>query len=96
MGVWDPFAAADIRAFYDSTVAANSGVPIRLHVLRLDEEDAERAARLGATAVVTAIVGEGTADERVARLDVSFAGAGASRGDVKVDFDGSALRVEGP
>lgn len=36
MGVWDPFAAADIRAFYNSTARENSGVPIRLHVLRLN------------------------------------------------------------
>lgn len=36
MGVWDPFAAADTREFYDSTARENSGVPIRLHVLRLN------------------------------------------------------------
>jgi len=36
MGVPDPFAAPDIRAFYDATVAEGSGVDVRLHLLRLD------------------------------------------------------------
>jgi Ca-activated chloride channel family protein len=41
--------------------------------LRLDHDDAEQVARLGVEAEVTAIVDEGTAGERVARLTVSFA-----------------------
>ena len=36
MGVFDPFAIAAIREFYDSTARAGSGVPVKLHVLRLD------------------------------------------------------------
>jgi len=38
MGVPDPFTCEGIRAFYDSSVAAESGIDIRLHVLRLDGE----------------------------------------------------------
>jgi len=38
MGVFDPFAIPAVRAFYDSTVAADSGVPVKLHLLRLNGE----------------------------------------------------------
>ncbi len=38
MGVADPFAAPAVRAFYDSTARAGSGVAVKLHVLRLDGE----------------------------------------------------------
>jgi CelD/BcsL family acetyltransferase involved in cellulose biosynthesis len=36
MGVFDPFTIPKIREFYDSTARANSGVPVKLHVLRLN------------------------------------------------------------
>jgi CelD/BcsL family acetyltransferase involved in cellulose biosynthesis len=38
MGVFDPFAVPVIRAFYDSTAREGSGVPVKLHVLRLNRE----------------------------------------------------------
>lgn len=38
MGVADPFVEPGVRAFYDATVAADSGVDVRLHVLRLNGE----------------------------------------------------------
>ena len=38
MGVFDPFAAADVRKFYDDSVRENSGVPVKLHLLRLNGE----------------------------------------------------------
>jgi CelD/BcsL family acetyltransferase involved in cellulose biosynthesis len=38
MGVFNPFAIPAIRAFYDSTAAAGSGVEVKLHALRLDGE----------------------------------------------------------
>ncbi|HEY4199926.1 MAG TPA: GNAT family N-acetyltransferase [Devosiaceae bacterium] len=38
MGVPDPFDCPLTRAFYDSTVQIGSGVPVRLHVLRLEGE----------------------------------------------------------
>jgi len=36
MGVADPFAVPAVRHFYDSTVDENSGVPVKLHLLRLN------------------------------------------------------------
>jgi CelD/BcsL family acetyltransferase involved in cellulose biosynthesis len=36
MGVFDPFAISRIRAFYDSSAREGSGVPVKLHVLRLN------------------------------------------------------------
>lgn len=38
MGVFDPFAIPAVRQFYDSTVAAESNLPVKLHVLRLNGE----------------------------------------------------------
>lgn len=38
MGVFNPFDIPVVRAFYDSTVAADSGVPVKLHVLKLNGE----------------------------------------------------------
>jgi tetratricopeptide (TPR) repeat protein len=65
--------------------------------LRLDPEDAARAARLGARAVVTALVDEGTAAERIVRIDVGFGDAAhGPTTDVKVTLDSGALRVEAP
>jgi CelD/BcsL family acetyltransferase involved in cellulose biosynthesis len=36
MGVFDPFAIPMIRAFYAATASAGSGVPVKLHVMRLN------------------------------------------------------------
>lgn len=47
--------------------------------LRLDPQDAARAARLGLHATVTAIVNEGQSDEKIASLDVTFGGGKAAR-----------------
>ena len=38
MGVFDPFAIPMIRAFYDNTAREDSGVPVKLHVMRLNGE----------------------------------------------------------
>ena len=38
MGVSDPFAPPPVRAFYESTMAPDSGLDVRLHTLRLDGE----------------------------------------------------------
>jgi CelD/BcsL family acetyltransferase involved in cellulose biosynthesis len=38
MGVADPFADPEVRAFYDATLLPASGVDVRLHVLRLNGE----------------------------------------------------------
>ncbi len=64
--------------------------------LRLDPEDAERAARMGAHAVVTALVDEGAPTERIVRLDVGFGDAAHPIVDLKVVLDNGALRAEAP
>jgi Ca-activated chloride channel family protein len=61
--------------------------------LRLDPEDAERAARLGARAVVTALVDEGTPGERVVRLDVGFGEAARPTTALKVSLANGALQA---
>jgi hypothetical protein len=61
--------------------------------LRLDEEDAKTAARLGATVTLTVIVDEGGESERIARLDVGFRGPEATPLAIRTfEFDGSGLR----
>jgi len=77
----------------EAKVPASSSVTVEL---RLDPDDAARAARLGLKAVVTAIVGEGTAEEHVARIDVGFGTVASPSERVKVVFAGGALRVEAP
>jgi Ca-activated chloride channel family protein len=64
--------------------------------LRLDPEDAERAARLGARAVVTALVDEGTPGERVVRLDIGFGDARAPTTALKVSLVNGALQAGTP
>jgi len=64
---------------------------VRLEV-RLDPEDAARAARLGATATLTVIEAEGAAAERIARRELVFRGAdGAARPTVAVKLEDAAL-----
>jgi Ca-activated chloride channel family protein len=71
-------------------VPANS--PTRIEV-RLDPEDAARAARLGAVATLTVIEAEGSADERIERRDVRFRDAeGKPLDRVEMRFERGALR----
>jgi hypothetical protein len=64
---------------------------VRLEV-RVDPEDAARAARLGATATLTVIAGEGSATERISRREIGFRdGGGAVRPTVAVKLEGGAL-----
>jgi Ca-activated chloride channel family protein len=66
--------------------------PTPLVELRLDPEDAARAARLDAKATLTLVVGEGTAEERIARVDVGFRGQdGKPRDSVRLRFENGAL-----
>jgi Ca-activated chloride channel family protein len=91
-----PMPAADnypLLGVAEATVAGGAAPAVEL---RLDPEDAARAARLGARATVTAIKAEGTPEERIARLDVGF-GTPANRIDrVRLVFDRNALRAETP
>lgn len=88
--------AADNYPLFGVAETTLPGAPSAAVELRLDPEDAARAARLGARAIVTAVTGEGTADERIARLEVGFGTLGRANDRVKVVFDSGALRAEAP
>ena len=71
--------------------------PTPLIELRLDPEDAARAARLEAKVTLTAVVGEGTATERIARTEIGFKGPdGKPRDKVRLRFESDALAQEAP
>jgi hypothetical protein len=61
--------------------------------VRLAPEDADRAARLGASAVLTAITSEGEDGERIEKLPVAFAKVdGRTPEKRRFRVDGGALR----
>ena len=62
--------------------------------LRLEPDDAARAARLGLKAVVTVITGEGTPAEKVVRQEVGFGTLAAPATRLILTFAGGALRVD--
>ncbi|HSO31374.1 MAG TPA: AgmX/PglI C-terminal domain-containing protein [Labilithrix sp.] len=64
--------------------------------LRLEPDDAARAARLGLKAVVTVITGLGTPNEKIARQEVGFGTVAAPSPRLVVSFAGGALRVGAP
>jgi hypothetical protein len=63
--------------------------------LRLEPEDAARAARLGAKVVVTVISGSGTAGEKIVKQEVGFGTVSAPLARITLAFDGN-LRVGTP
>jgi Ca-activated chloride channel family protein len=67
--------------------------PPPLLELRLDPEDAERAARLDLKAVLTAIVNEGAANEHIARIELGFRDGGKPITRLGVRFEQGELRV---
>jgi Ca-activated chloride channel family protein len=91
-----PMPATDNYPLFGVAEATVPGAPSATVELRLDPEDAARAARLGARATVTAVTGEGTPDERIARLDVGFGTPAHTNDRVKVVFDSGALHAEAP
>lgn len=62
--------------------------------LRLDPEDVERSARLGAEVVLTAILADGTAEPRTARLRVHFGDAQHPKERVRIAYIDGKLREE--
>jgi Ca-activated chloride channel family protein len=62
--------------------------------LRLEPEDAARAARLGLKATVTVITGGGTPAEKITRQDVTFGTAAEPAARLVLSLDGATLRVE--
>jgi Ca-activated chloride channel family protein len=61
--------------------------------LRLEPDDAARAARLGLKAVVTVITGEGSPAEKVVRQEIGFGTVASPSTRVALTFNGGALRV---
>jgi Ca-activated chloride channel family protein len=61
--------------------------------LRLEPEDAARAARLGLSAIVTVISGSGTPAEKVVRQEVRFGTVGAPVARTLLAFQNGALTV---
>jgi Ca-activated chloride channel family protein len=92
-----PMPSTDSFPLYGVAEAVLTASPDPAIELRLDPEDAARAARLGAGAVVTALVAEGTPDEHIVRLDVGFGDAAYGPiTDVKILLQGGSLRTETP
>jgi Ca-activated chloride channel family protein len=92
-----PMPSTDGYPLYGVAQAVLPASPDPAIELRLDPDDAARAARLGARAVVTAIVSEGAADETIVRLDVGF--GDAAHGPVtlvRVRLQDGALHAEAP
>ena len=74
-----PMPAQDSFPLFDVAEAVLAAAPGSGIELRLDPDDAARAARLGAVAVVTVIVGEGTAAGRSTASTCRSRAAGALR-----------------
>jgi tetratricopeptide (TPR) repeat protein len=92
-----PMPALDSFPLYGVAEAVLPASPDPVIELQLDPDDAARAARLGASAIVTVIVSEGTADERIVRLDVGFGDAAhGPLTQVRVHLQGGSLHVEAP
>jgi Ca-activated chloride channel family protein len=65
--------------------------------IRLDPEDAARAARFDVKATLTVIVDEGATGERIVRMDIGFRGAdGKPRAKVPLTFENNELRQVAP
>jgi Ca-activated chloride channel family protein len=76
----------------ETQLSASAGPLVELH---LEHDDAERAARLGAEAALTAIIDEGNDGERIIRVPVSFARVnGKALEKRRFRWDGSTLHEE--
>ena len=72
---------------------AKSSGPTATVELRLEPDDAARAARLALKAVVTVITGEGTAAEKVVKQEVGFGTVASPSTRLVLTFASGALRV---
>jgi Ca-activated chloride channel family protein len=90
-----PMPSPDNFPAFGVAEAKALGAPATVE-LRLDVEDAARAARLGLAATVTVIVGAGTPAEKIVRQEVGFGTAAAPVTRLSVTYDGGALRLEQP
>ncbi len=89
--------AADNLPLYGVAQAFLPVEPAPAVELRLDPEDAASAARLDARAMLTAIVAEGSAEERIARLELAFRDAqGRPLERVQARFENGELVLATP
>lgn len=92
-----PMPAVDNLPLYGVAEAYLAASPAPVVEVRLDPEDAARAARLGARATLTAISNEGADDERIARLELEFRdGSGKPLETSTLRFENGALVREAP
>ncbi len=92
-----PMPSPDNFPAFGAAEAKSSTQPGALTVeLRLEPDDAARAARLNLKAVVTVITGEGTAAEKVVKEEIGFGTVASPSTRVVLTFNGGALRVGAP
>ncbi len=90
-----PMPSPDNFPAFGTAEAKSSTQPTTVE-LRLEPDDAARAARLDLKAVVTVITGEGTAVEKVVRQEIGFGTVASPSTRVVLTFNGGALRVGAP
>ncbi len=90
-----PMPSPDNFPMFGVAEATRTGAPATVE-LRLEPDDAARAARLGLKVVVTAITGGGTPAEKIARQEVGFGTLAAPATRLVVTFENDALRVGAP
>lgn len=89
-----PMPSPDNFPSYGVAEAKTSAAPATVE-LRLEPDDAARAARLGLKAEVTVITGLGTPAEKLAKLEVTFGTIAAPTTRQVVTFAGGTLAVTG-
>jgi Ca-activated chloride channel family protein len=87
-----PMPSPDNFPAFGAAEAKTSGQSATVE-LRLEPDDAARAARLDLKAVITVITGEGTAAEKVVKQEVGFGTVASPSTRLIVTFNGGALRV---
>jgi Ca-activated chloride channel family protein len=90
-----PMPSPDNFPAFGAAEARMSAAPLTVEV-RLEPDDAARAARLGLRAVLTVITGSGTPSEKIVRQEIGFGTVAAPAARQLVAFDGAALRVTTP
>ncbi|MBX3232147.1 MAG: AgmX/PglI C-terminal domain-containing protein [Labilithrix sp.] len=83
-----PMPSPDNFLPFGISEAKLSGSPAKVEV-RLEPEDAARAARLGAKAIVTVIKGAGTPGETIVKQELSFGTVAAPSTTLALSYDGS-------
>ena len=87
-----PMPSPDNFPAFGAAEAKSSGQSATVE-LRLEPDDAARAARLDLKVVVTVITGEGTAAEKVVKQEVGFGTVASPSTRLVLTFAGGALRV---